>query len=222
MVRLLTRARARRADPELLAGLVVTCRYGGLLDESITAYQRVQQIDAATRTSVAYAYYMRGEYDRTIATDLASMPFAATLARFRVGDVEGGRSLLLALEHTTPHAGVRLISATYRLAIAGDVDALLPHTQMMADSGFADPEGYFLLAAFVAKAGASAAALTALERAVGGGFTSPTSMRTDPYFDPIRATTEFAQLLARAEAATLGAREAFDRAGGPALLGSGS
>ena len=48
MVRLLTRARSRRADPELLAGLVTTCRYCGLLDESIAAYHRVQDVDAGS------------------------------------------------------------------------------------------------------------------------------------------------------------------------------
>ena len=42
MVRLLTRARSRRSDPELFAGLVTTCRYCGLLDESIAAYEQVR------------------------------------------------------------------------------------------------------------------------------------------------------------------------------------
>ncbi len=62
MLRLLTRAHARGNDPELFAGLVTTCRYCGLLDASVAAFERAQHLDPAVRTSVAYTFYVRGEY----------------------------------------------------------------------------------------------------------------------------------------------------------------
>jgi hypothetical protein len=40
MVRLVSRARA--ADPELMAGLVTTCRYCGLLEASVAAHARAR------------------------------------------------------------------------------------------------------------------------------------------------------------------------------------
>ena len=218
MVRLLTRARSRRADPELLAGLVTTCRYCGLLDESIAAYHRVQEVDPATQTSVAYAYFMRGDYEQVIATDRTTMPFAAALAKCRMGELEAARPVLHAMEHTNPHEGVRLIASIYRMAVEGDRRTLKGQMQAMADSGFADPEGYFLLAPFVAHAGAHAEALEALQHAVSGGYFCPESLRNDPYWEGLRGSAEFAQLLARSEAGTARGRAAFDRAGGTSIL----
>ncbi len=218
MVRLLTRARSRSADPELLAGLVLTCRYCGLLDESIAADDQVRRLDPATRTSVAYSHYMRGDYEQAIATDNPSMPFAATLSRVRMEDPATAVGVLENLERTTPHEGVRIITAAYRLAVAGDVEALLPKVQEMSESGFADPEGYFLLAAFLARAGARDPALNALARAVSGGYCCPTALRQDPYWDALRPAEDFARLLAKADAGTAGAREALARAGGGTIL----
>jgi len=220
MVRLLTRARSRRADPELFAGLVTTCRYCGLLDESIAAYQHVCRLDPATRTSVAYAYYLRGDYTQAIETDIASMPYAATLARIRLEDEATAIAALENLERITPHEGVRILTAAYRLAVSRNVDALLPKLQEMTESGFADPEGYFLLAAFAARAGAQGSALSTLDRAVSGGYYCPTSLRQDPYWDSVRGTEDFMRLLAKAEAGTASAREAFDHVGGASVLQS--
>ena len=219
MLRLLGRARARRADPELLAGLVTTCRYCGLLDESIAAYEQAHRLDPACHTSVAYTYYMRGDYDRTVATDAAGMPFAATLARVRAGDLDGALPMLRQLETQTPLEGMRIIAAAYRLAVAGDVDGLLPKVAAMHGTGFADPEGYFLLAPFLARAGVVAPAVTALERAVTGGYHCPWSLDRDPYWNAIRDTAEFARLRAVSEAACGRARGAFERAGGRQLIG---
>ena len=218
MVRLLTRARSRQSDPELFAGLVTTCRYGGLLDESIAAYEQVCRLDPATRTSVAYTYYLRGNFSRAIETDNASMPFATTISRVRLGELDVARPLMDQLEHASPLEIVRLISGTYRRAIDGDVEALAPRMRQMIDSGFADPEGYFCLSAFVARAGALDLALDALERTVAGGYYCPSSLRQDPFWDTARSSERFERLLARAEAGAAQAREAFERAGGSSVL----
>ena len=222
MVRLLTRARARRPDPELLAGLVTTCRYCGLLDESVAAYEQVNRLDPATRTSVAYTFYLRGDYARVMETDSAGMPFATSIAKVRLGDLEGARPLFENLRHSHPLEGVRLISTTYHRAIEGQTAELAPLMRRMTESGFADPEGYFCLAAFVARAGALDTALDALERTVNGGYDCPFSLRQDPYWDQARSTPRFAQLLARSEAGAAEARAAFERAGGSSVFRSTS
>ncbi len=215
MVRLLTRARSRRADPELLAGLVTTCRYCGLLDESIAAYHVANRIDPATRTSVTYSYYMKGDYEAAIATDLAGMAFAATLARMRLGRIDEAMPVIDHLEHQSPHEGVRIISSGYRAAVNGDVDALMTYIGRMHESGFAAPEGYFLLAAFAAKAGAVEGALGVLERSVDGGYFCPQALQSDPYFDSLRSRPQFARLIVASDEGRARAREAFERAGGP-------
>jgi tetratricopeptide (TPR) repeat protein len=222
MMRLLTRARSRSADPELFAGLVTTCRYCGLLDESIAAYRQVCRLDPATHTSVAFAYYLRGDYAQTITTDSASLPFASTLARIRLGDDAAAIAILNDVARATPHEGMRIVTSAYTLAVAGDVDALLPKLQELRDSGFTDPEGYFHLGAFIARAGAQEPALSTLDRAVSGGFYCPSSLRDDPFWDSIRETEGFARLLAKAEAGSNSARAAFDRVQGASVLRSTS
>ena len=218
MVRLLTRARSRRSDPELFAGLVTTCRYCGLLDESLAAYEQVSRLDPATRTSVAYTFYVRGNYARAIETDNASMPFPTSISRMRLGQLDIARPMLDQLEHASPLEVVRLISGTYRRAIDGDLEGLAPKMRQMVDSGFADPEGYFCLSAFVARAGALDLALDTLERTVTGGYYCPSSLRQDPFWDAARSSERFERLLARSEAGTVQAREAFERAGGFSVL----
>ncbi len=218
MVRLLTRARSRRSDPELFAGLVTTCRYCGLLDESLAAYEQVRRLDPATRTSAAYTFYVRGDFARAIETDSASMPFATSISRMRLGELDIARPMLDQLEHSSPLEVVRLISGTYRRAIDGDIEGLAPRMRQMVDIGFADPEGYFCLSAFVARAGALDLALDALERTVTGGYYCPSSLRQDSFWDAARSSERFERLLARSEAGTAQAREAFDRVGGASIL----
>ncbi len=218
MLRLLTRARSRPGDSELFAGLVTTCRYCGLLDEAVAAGEHVRRIDPTTRTSLCYAHYMKGEHEATIATDDGNPRFAAALSRFRLGEQAEAMAFMEELERDSPHEGVRIVTRGYRMAIAGELDSLGDTIKAMVESGFTDPEGYFLLAAFVAKNGAPELALATLARAVHGGFCCPLPMREDSYFDPIRRLPAFADLLRRAELKHAEARDAFARAGGPGIV----
>ena len=66
LVRLLGRARERRADPQLFAGLVQSCRYLGLLKASRAAHERAKQLDPTVQTSVAYTWRMMGDVERGV------------------------------------------------------------------------------------------------------------------------------------------------------------
>src|SRR5205085_10273538 len=52
MVRLIHRATAHRGDPELYSGLVLTTRYCGLLEASLSAHERARRLDPGVPTSV--------------------------------------------------------------------------------------------------------------------------------------------------------------------------
>ena len=69
MARLLTRARSQAADPELFAGLVLACRFCGLLDASLAADRQAKRLDPHIRTSVMYTNFMRGDWERAIESD---------------------------------------------------------------------------------------------------------------------------------------------------------
>jgi tetratricopeptide (TPR) repeat protein len=66
VTRLVRRARQRRADPELYAGLVHACRYCGLLDASVAAHEQARRLDPQVQTGVANTYWMLGDYERAI------------------------------------------------------------------------------------------------------------------------------------------------------------
>jgi serine/threonine protein kinase/tetratricopeptide (TPR) repeat protein len=217
MVRLLTRARGRGNDPELFAGLVTTCRYCGLLDESVAAFEAAQRLDPSVRTSVAYTFYVRGDYQRVIETDSGSPPYAALLARHRV-DPEGALAAFQETERLTMYEGVRLVAHMYRLAMEGDLEALRPKLQEVRASSFTDPEGFYLLATYLSKAGAYDEALDTLDQSVRDGYTCPAALRSDPYWDAVRDRPKFVRALTTAETASARAREAFEQAGGAAVI----
>ena len=64
MTRLLARAQARTADPELFAGLVHACRYCGLLDASRAADEQARRLDKLIRTSAVHTHFMLGDFQR--------------------------------------------------------------------------------------------------------------------------------------------------------------
>jgi serine/threonine protein kinase/tetratricopeptide (TPR) repeat protein len=216
-VRLVTRARTRGNDPELFAGLVTTCRYCGLLDESVAAFEAAQRLDPAVRTSVAYTFYVHGDYERVIETDAGSPPYAAFLARYRT-DPKGALAAFKEAENHAMFEGVRLIALMYRLAMEGDLEALRPKLSEVRASSFTDPEGFYLLANYLSKAGAYDEALEILEKSVGDGYTCPSALRSDSFWDPVRGHPRFVRTLALAEAASARAREAFEQAGGAAVI----
>ena len=64
MIRLLGRVGQSPNDPDLYAGLVVACRYAGLLDASVAAHRRAYTLDPAVRTSVENTWLRLGDYER--------------------------------------------------------------------------------------------------------------------------------------------------------------
>jgi eukaryotic-like serine/threonine-protein kinase len=219
LARLLARARSRRPDADLFAGLVTTCRYCGLLEESVAAWEQARRVDAAVRTSVSYSFYLLGEFARAIETDLDLHSYPSLMARYRLGDREAALAGLQALERDAQYITARLIAGAYRAALTGTLEDAIAAKQQLEASTFSDPEGYFFLGIVLAGAAYAAPALSALERAVTGGFHCAPAMRRDPLFASIADTSSFARLLDIAEAGQAAARETFEEAGGPELLG---
>ena len=66
MQRLAERLRRHPSDPETCAGLVQALRFCGLLDESIEAHRRAQDLDPTIHTSVAHSWFLKAEYGAAI------------------------------------------------------------------------------------------------------------------------------------------------------------
>ena len=69
VLRLLRLVETRPGDPDLYAGLVVACRFCGLLEASLAADRRARRIDPGVRTSVHYTHWAMGNYEQTVLTE---------------------------------------------------------------------------------------------------------------------------------------------------------
>ena len=220
MLRLLGRARYRMHDPELFAGLVQACRYCGLLDESIAAYERARRIDAGIRTSVAHAYMMRGDYDRAIAVDLDNPPFMTILALELSGRVEEALTIVREKEAARLPRLSHDFMVAIRTMIEGRFDEARPTIdRLLADWRSPDPCAAYYITRQVARLGDNERALASLLRVVENGFFVPSFMARDPYLDSLRGEPEFQRIVHRAEQRYLEARRAFVTAGGDRILG---
>ncbi len=220
MLRLLRLADARTADADLYAGLVVACRFCGLLSASLAADQRARRINPGVRTSVAYTHWMLGNYEQVVVTDLEDIQALRHGAIWMLGRQEEALEGVKRLEAYWPGgADVWYLRAQLR-AFQGDRDGTVEALRQLLAAGFHDPEGlYFCLrnAAFVGHGGL---ALEILVRIVDAGFHCPTPLVRDPWLDPIRTAPEFVRALHRAEDEHSAAQRAFVEAGGERILGA--
>ena len=218
LLRLLRLGETRAADPDLYAGLVVACRFCGLLEASLAADRRARRIDPAVRTSVHYTHWMLGDYEQTVVSDLEEIQALRYAAIWMLGRQEEALAGLRAHEASWP-TSERFYLTALRTAFEGDHDGCVEATRQVLETGFHDPEGLMFCARNLARVHAGDFSLQLLRRVVDGGFHSPRAMVQDPWFDPVRAEPEFVRLLHRAEAKRAEAAAAFARAGGERLLG---
>jgi eukaryotic-like serine/threonine-protein kinase len=221
VVRLLGRLRERTSDPDLYAGLVHACRYVGLINASIAAYERAKRLDPAIRTSVAHSYYMDGQYGHTIETDIDEPPYLTVLSLISTGRhdeaaavchsaktrIAGNDHLKLVLD-----AGLAILERQYeegRTALA----------KLVSFPSFSDPEGWYYWAQVATQLNDHAGALDLLGRAVDAGLHSVRGLETTPLLDGLRTSPRFNEILNRARAGHAMAARAFTDADGHRLLG---
>ena len=221
VVRLLGRVRESSSDPELYAGLVHACRYTGLIDASIAAYQRARRLDPAIRTTVAHSYFMRGDYEKAIELDRDEPRYLTAMALMALGRAAE------AIEHCRgerdrTHANAHLKMVLDLVTALTERNRELGHetvARLLAYPAFSDPEGLFYWAHTTAVVGDTDAAIDVLAKAVDGGYHCPTGLETSPAFHVLRGDPRFDALVARARAHHAVALQAFAEAGGHRLLG---
>jgi non-specific serine/threonine protein kinase len=218
MLRLVERARQRSGDPELFAGLVHASRYCGLLDASVAAYEQAIRLDPKISTSVAHTFFMLGDYEKVLTTDVEGTPYIRNVALGMLGrEAEALANLagVASRVQTRLHDFLAGALALYE----GHAEASAEAMRRIVTSDFKDPEGLFYAARHLAYLGQSDDALTALARATAGGFYCYPALARDPWLDSIRAVPKFAQTLREVETRHREARAAFVAAGGDKVLG---
>jgi serine/threonine protein kinase len=218
VARLLGRVRTT-SEPELFAGLVHACRYCGLLDASIAAYERARSLDPAVVTSVAQTFFLQGQWEQAIAADRSNPPFTTAVSLVQLGRVSEGLDLLRTAAARGVHPQLHYLMEGMIALFEKRYDDVIVHTRRVIESGFADAEVFYHWAGALALAGDQDGALSLLERSIDGGFHPASSMARDWRFDPLRGAPDFNQIFRRAEELQRQALETFRGSGGPRLLG---
>ena len=225
LVRLLARIDADGGNANLFAGLVLACRYCGLLEASLAAHEHARRLDPTVNTSHLDTLFCLGRYDEVL--EQTSVVDGADVGNFviraaclmRAGRDADAVAVLDRLE-TGLLRGVggrflRFMRAAVNLdANNPDVDAALADVD-----SWKDPEMHYACACLLARLGHGERALAFLARAVEGGFYCAPAIAQDPLFDPLRADPEFIRLLRLAQSRHRDASAAFTDAGGERLLG---
>jgi TolB-like protein len=203
-------ARVRCADPELLAGLVSTCRYCGLLDASVAAHDRAVALEPRIRTSVPHTWFLRGDHERVATARLAEYPYIGALSLDALGRRDEAVRALRELEQTT-RTRLREFIIAARALLEGQTEESIAAAGRIVASDFRDPEGLFYLARHLARLNDVAAALSLFERVVAGGFFCYPMMADDPWLNSLRKKPAFTKLLKQAESQHRDAADAYAR-----------
>jgi DNA-binding winged helix-turn-helix (wHTH) protein/tetratricopeptide (TPR) repeat protein len=219
MVRLTERAHT--ADPELLAGLVSSCRYCGLLDASVAAHLRALDLEPKIRTSVGHTWFLQGDHARVATVKVAEYPYIVAISLWELGRAEEALAVLRDLEPKIPTRLRDFILAARTLLEGRPAESIAAVGRVVA-SDFRDPEGLFYLSRHLAHLNETGAALDLFERVVAGGFFCFPAMARDPWLDALRKKPAFARLLRQAQVQHQAALEAFKHLGGDQMLGTAS
>jgi len=219
MVRLLGQARRAHDDPNLFAGLVVACRFCGLLDASIEADRRARRLDPGIPTSVAYTHWMRGDYAAAIDSDDEDLSWNHFYALPMLGRTEEAIERCREREERSRHGIERAMLVSTLAALELNRKRCVAATRAVEKSSFHDPEGLFFDVRNLVRVGEHEHALSSLADVVRRGFFCWQTLESDAWLEPVRATAKFASILAAARAGSDEAARAYDKAGGTLLLG---
>jgi tetratricopeptide (TPR) repeat protein len=219
MVRLVRRALSHRSDPNLFAALVPACRYCGLLEYSLAAYERAARLDPNVKTSVEHTLFLLGEYERSAAVSerlwapgsIWNMSLAAAghlVEATRVAQIEVAR-----YANTVFADPALIVYPPERASLRRAVDALLA-------SGFRDLEGMFYQVLKLAHVGDSDRAVEILGEVVDHGFVPYQTFANHAWLNALREREDFKTILVKAEHRHRQALATFIDAGGETLLGA--
>jgi TolB-like protein len=219
VTRLLARAQARPADPELFNGLVLALRFVGLLEPSIAADKRARRLDPGVRTSVSYTYWQAGDYARALEYEDQDMQWVRLYTLPMLGRESEAAAVGRDMAKRVPLGLMRPMAEGTLGAIERNPEPVKAGAAAMVGSVFHDPEGHYFSSRNLARVGLHDEALAWLDRVVSRGYTIPGGLRRDTWLDPLRSRPEFAAILRKAEDGRAKGVDAYRVAGGERLLG---
>jgi serine/threonine protein kinase len=230
LCRLLRRLHVRRTEPEIYAGLVLVCRYCGLLPASVAAHESAIALDPTIKTSIGLTRLAGDEFDEALqaATDdsddelriivLAAMnrhAEALELARQASPRLSGRDSTAAMRTLLRAFLEDRTDDAIAALHIASGVDPQNPHVWPR----FPDGEDVLWMARLYTRLGRPDLGLLGFRATVEQGYFSVAQFEADSWLDPIRSDPAFIDAMTLARARHQRAVRIFIDEGGSGLLG---
>ena len=220
MARLLRRAQSGSASPDLFVALVLCCRFCGLLEASVAAHECARKLDPQVATSVSHTYYQLGDYDNALRHVAVGAWAIVGMTLGTMGRTADGLAAFRNLEQFHMPVPMRAFIGAWRAMLEGNRQESIDACERCIQH-YLDPEGVFYMGLIMAHLGESERALTVLSESMDGGFSSVHVLRSNPWFDGLRSTTQFKELIKRGEASFAEADEVFRSAGGAQVLGGG-
>jgi serine/threonine protein kinase len=220
MLRLLERARVRRNDPELFAGLVQACRYCDELEASIAAHLRGRHLDPHLATSAAHTYFLLGDYGSTLGCyGKKGGYYLDCAALVALGENETALAMLREREQLGSTTGTVLaIMRSLRAYLEGNWKECLDAIETGERAILKDPETSFYSARHLARINEADRAISALSSAIDRGFLCVTAIARDPWFASLRSCPRYIDLMHNAEQLRTETHAAFLAAGGEQLI----
>jgi eukaryotic-like serine/threonine-protein kinase len=220
MLRLLERARSRRNDAELFAGLVQACRYCDELEASIAAHLRGRHLDPHLMTSAAHTHFLLGDYASTL--DCYSKKgtyYLDCAALVALGEEQKALSLLREREQSGGATGaVQGIMRSLRAYLEGNWQECINAIETAEDAILRDPEILFYSARHFARINEIDRAISAISTAIDRGYLCTSAVSRDPWFAPLQSSPRYVELMQEAERRRIETHAAFLAAGGEQLI----
>jgi serine/threonine protein kinase len=225
LVRLLGEAARHGNDPELFAGLVHSCRYCGLYDQSIAAHEEARRLDPNVPTSFEQTILMTGDIERLLAVESHPVVGGGDQGIRVIGLGLAGRrdEALRALHDMRAASRLPLFQLWMDYLMAWlerrSADMVINISAFNTLTVMDDPEAMFQEGWLLCDAGEHERGLDYLQRAVAKGYFVASTLSGAPAFDALRTNPAFQALLSEAEAGRREALAAFRETGGERLLG---
>jgi tetratricopeptide (TPR) repeat protein len=228
LVRLLDEANRHGNDPELFAGLVHACRYGGLFEQSIAAHAEARRLDPNVPTSVEQTLLMTGDVDRLMLVEPPRLIAGAddgirVIGLGLAGRRDEARQRLLAMRQSSR---IPLFQTWFDYLMAwldrrpADMAISTSDSALSTLKILDDPEAIFKEGWLLCDVGQHESGLDRIRRAVSKGYFVAPTLAGRPQFDALRSDPAFRAVLEEAEAGRRRALAAFREAGGERLVGA--